>query len=112
MRIIGGNASKGVPSLQRDMIKDKSGRWATEFILFYENRMNYAMAGARPRGLNNNPQAKSYTGWHNKKDYHVAGFLDGHASYRKYDRRYIDGVGWTTWPNKPWIDDWAQYNNY
>ena len=108
--IVAGSAGGSpFPSLARDMMKDKGGRWATEFILFYENRLNYAMDGARPRGLANN-DAKTFKGWHNRLDYHAAGFLDGHATYRRFDTRYVDGPGWTTWPNRPWVDDWAPYN--
>lgn len=110
--IIAGKNDGTLPGLQRDMLKDKGGRWASEFILLYENQMNYAMANARPRGITSGLSQYSQMGWHNKRDYFVAGFLDGHAAYRKFDTRYVDGVGWTTWPNRPWVDDWAPYNDY
>ena len=97
-------------SLARHMMKDKNARWAAEFLLFYENRMNYALEGALPRGAPNT-QAKTFIGWHRKLNYHAAGFLDGSARYARYDTRYSDGPGWTTWPNKPWTDHWAQFND-
>lgn len=107
--IIAGNAAGTVESLQGDMFKAKGGRWATEFILIYENKMNYSMANARPRGVTSSLSKYSQPGWHNKRDNHAAGFLDGHAVYRKFDTQYIDGPGWTTWPARPWVDDWAPY---
>jgi len=45
---------------------------------------------------------------------HAAGFYDGHAEYRYFDTNYIDGPGWTTWPNRPWEDtyeNWSQYQD-
>lgn len=108
--VAGSNAPPRCGSLGRHIMKDKRARWAAEFIMFYENRMNYAMDGARPRGVNNSA-AKSFRGWHRQKDYHAAAFLDGHAAYRKFDTRYVDGEGWTTWPNKPWQGGWAQFND-
>lgn len=87
-----------------------SGRWAAEFILFYENRLNYALEGARPRGYPNN-RNKSFPGWHGETDLHEAVFLDGHAAYRRFDTRYVDGPGWTIWPARPWIGLWKQYQD-
>jgi prepilin-type N-terminal cleavage/methylation domain-containing protein len=87
-----------------------SGRWAAEFILFYENRLNYALEGAGPRGFNSR-DAKNLRGWHKDTDYHVALFLDGHVNYKPYDTRYIDGPGWTIWPARPWIGQWKNYEN-
>jgi prepilin-type N-terminal cleavage/methylation domain-containing protein len=108
--IVAGRANPPLRSLGRHMMKDKGGRWASEFIMMYENRLNYAMDGARPRGVNNSA-AKSFAGWHRKKDRHVAGFLDGSARYSQMDTRYVDGPGWTTWPTKPWEGNWAAYND-
>ncbi len=99
-----------VAGLGGQMIKKKAGRYSSEFIIFYENRMNYALADARPRGAPNNP-LRSLVGWHRQRDYHSAAFLDGRAAYSKYDTRYVDGSGWTTWPNKPWEGAWAQFND-
>lgn len=98
-----------VPGLGNLMLRNKNGRWAAEFIVFYENRLNYAMEGALPRGANN-AEAKNLRGWHRQMNYHAAGFLDGHAAYRVFDTRYVDGPSWTTWPSKPWDGDWAAYN--
>lgn len=118
-RIIGADinpppAGAGVKGLGRYMLKDKGGRWASEFIVFYEGRMNFAMERAAPPGHSGAPWStgrKSYKGWHGEKDRYVAIFLDGHAEYKKMDTRFNFGTGWTTWPNKPWEGNWAQYND-
>jgi hypothetical protein len=110
--IIAGKADGTVQSLQRELLKNKSGRWASEFILFYENQLNYQMANAKPKGAPNSLQTYDQRGWHGKMAYHIAGFLDGHSQYRKFDAKYIDGPSWTIWPNKPWLDPWKQYEEY
>lgn len=99
-----------VPGLGRQVVRNKGGRWATEFMIFYENKLGYALEGSLPRGLNNE-QDRSYRGWHRQLDYHNAVYLDGSARYTRYDTRYPDGPGWTCWPTKPWEDDWAAYND-
>ncbi len=108
--IIGGYepAQKGYGS--KVLKGQASGRWAAEFILFYENRLNYALEGAKPRGYNNS-DAKNLQGWHRDLDTHNALYLDGHATYRRFDTRYIDGPGWTIWPSRPWIGQWKNYEN-
>lgn len=85
------------------IIRQKNEKGAAEWIIFYENLMNYAMESAKPRGFANT-LAKVSPGWHKKDDYHAAGFFDGHAAYKKFDTRFIDGPGWTTFPNRPWTD--------
>jgi len=107
-RIIGMYAD--TPGLGGYMLKDKSGRFASEFIIFYENRMNYAMAQAMPEGAAQNPEVQNINGWHKQKDMHVAGFLDGSSRYQRYDTRYIAGPGWTTWPSAPWGGSWEPYD--
>ena len=86
----------------RCVIRIFDGSAACELIWFNPN--------ARPRGVTSSLSKYSQPGWHNKRDNHAAGFLDGHAVYRKFDTQYIDGPGWTTWPARPWVDDWAPYN--
>lgn len=102
-----GQTIKGLGTL---LLANKGGRWASEFILFYENRLNYALESARPPGLQN-AAAKKFNGWHKQLDYHAAAFRDGSVRYQRYDTRYVWGTGWTTWPNKPWQGDWAEYND-
>lgn len=102
--------TRSFPSLTRHILKTKGGRFASEFVLFYENRLNYALEGARPRGFQN-AEAKAFKGWHKQWDYHAANFLDGSARYTRYDTRYVDGPGWTIWPNRPWDGTWKPYNN-
>lgn len=87
----------GAKMLQRS----PTGGWESRFIIFYENLFNYTSQGARPQGLTNN-QAKQYRGWHGQLNYHAASYLDGHADYRRRDTRYVEGPGWTTWPNRPY----------
>ncbi len=104
-----GNVVKGLGSR---MLANKGGRWASEFILIYENRLNYAAEGARPPGYPGDVnRPKRLVGWHRQYDMHNAVFRDGSARYQKYDTRFCWGTGWTTWPNKPWEGDWAQYND-
>lgn len=104
------------PSLGSKMLnRPAAGGWESKFILFYENRTNLAMEGARPRNQDGSPvskKAKNMQGWHRQKDRHAVIMLDGHAVYATMDTRFVEGPGWTNWPNKPWKDDWAPYNDY
>jgi len=94
----------------RELLKQKQNKGAAEFILFYENRLNFALEGARARGFLDDPRA--LRGWHGQQDYHVAAFMDGHAEYRYFDTLAIDGTGWTTWPNRPWTGSrWEEYED-
>ena len=100
------------PALCRKLINSKQDTGAAEFILFYENQMNYAMDAARPRGYSGGDDSpKLVTGWHRQENMHAAGYLDGHAEYRYYDTRYIDGSGWSTWPNRPWSEYWKEWED-
>ena len=100
-----------IPGLGRYMLSDDMhGRWASEFIIFYENRLNYAMEGARPPGYTGSNEPKNLIGWHKQWDMHCALFRDGGARYQRYDTRYVWGTNWTTWPNKPWKGSWEAYN--
>ena len=104
----GSNAKNG---MGKALLSSKMTNGASEFILFYENQMNFALENARPRGYAN-PEPRELYGWHGQEDYHTAAFLDGHAKYGYYDTRFIDGPGWTTWPNKSeWEKSptWSQY---
>lgn len=108
--ILAGNQA-GLQGLGNDLLREKLAYGASDFILFMENRMNYALESARPRGATNEfgEVPRSLEGWHRQPDRHSALFLDGHALYQPFDTRYVDGPGWTTWPNKPWIEVWEQY---
>lgn len=108
--IIGGRTSPKTPGLGRLIMQAKAGRFASEFILFEEEQMDYALADAYPRGYSD-PAQKNVEGWHKKFNYHVAGFLDGSARYRNFDTRFIDGPGWSVWPNRPWEGTWKQYED-
>lgn len=109
--ILAGRGNPPLRSLGRHMLKDKGGRWGSEFIVFYENRLNYAMNNSRPRGFSAPNAYNNFTGWHRKKDRHIAAFMDGGARYMNMDTRFVDGPGWTTWPTKPWAGSWTNYND-
>jgi prepilin-type N-terminal cleavage/methylation domain-containing protein len=113
MPLIGSaGASVGVlDGLGKGLLNQKVDKGAAEWIVFYENQMNWAMEAAEPRGANPDQDPRVVIGWHRQENYHAAGFFDGHAQYRYFDTRYIDGSGWTTWPNRPWGDPWHQYEN-
>jgi prepilin-type N-terminal cleavage/methylation domain-containing protein len=97
--------------LGKGLLNSKVDKGAAEWIVFYENQMNFAMEAAEPRGANPDQIPRSVVGWHRQEDYHSAGFFDGHAAYRYFDTTYIDGSGWTTWPSRPWGPPWDQYEN-
>lgn len=106
-------AQSGVRGLGSVMLNsDTAGGWESKFVVFYEQAMNYAMGGAGPRGYPGlNAGNRSITGWHKQKDYHAAAYLDGHADYIKRETAFIDGPGWTSWPNRPWTGSpkWGDY---
>lgn len=108
---IAGNAATKLQPISPKMLRQKADRGAAEWIVFYENLMNYNLESAQPRGFPNGAVAKTSPGWHKQPNYHVAAFFDGHSSYRHFDTRFIDGPGWTTWPNRPW-DDSPTYKPY
>lgn len=93
------------------LLNSKNDQGAAEFVFFYENQFNYAMEQAVPRGFPSSSDAMLPKGWHKQESMHVAGFLDGHAAYRIFDTRTIDGPGWTTWPNRPWPEFWRDYQD-
>jgi hypothetical protein len=111
LRILGASWYGGelVTGLGRHMLKDKGGRWSSRFIISYENRLNYALQGARPRG-DGSPDEKNLQGWHKRFNHYVAGFRDGSARYLEMDTRFVNGPGWTIWPNHPWEGNWEPYD--
>lgn len=110
LAIVAGSSADAMPSLARPMLAQKFGRSASEFVLFYENRMNTALDHSRPRGYADEPP-RSVRGWHKTVNMFAVSFLDGSARYRNFDTRYVDGPGWTIWPNRPWTGEWAAYND-
>ena len=99
------------------LVRDRSSRYSSDFIIFYENRMNYALEGARPPGASTmlpdqQSARKSLVGWHKQQDYHAAAFLDGSARYARYDTRFVFGDDWSIWPNKPWDGIWQDYQDF
>lgn len=111
IKVLGASGANGPPGLGKRMLnRNNTAGWDSRFLLFMENRLNEALESARPELLGSNPEAKSYSGWHGKKDQHLAGYLDGHAEIRTFDTRYVRGTGWTSWPNTPWFDSWAPFD--
>jgi type II secretory pathway pseudopilin PulG len=98
--------------LHREILQSKREQGASEWPLFYENRLNFALEDAVPRGYEPQESPKTLSGWHGEQDVHAAGFLDGSARYRHFNARYVDGPGWTLWPNRPWDEYWAPYQDY
>lgn len=109
LNVLAGTTS--VKSLGRKLMGNKQGRFASEFIIFEEEQMDYALADSYPRGYTGSANPKNIIGWHGKVDYHVAAFLDGGARYKKFDTRYVDGPGWTVWPSRPWAPPWDVYQD-
>ncbi len=99
------------PSKGRRLINSKNDTGAAEWIFFYENQFNYAAEGGVPRGYSDTGEAKLINGWHKQENMHAGAFLDGHASYQYFDTTYINGPGWTTWPNPPWSEFWQTYED-
>jgi len=114
----GGGGASARRGAGRKMMRNKDGRFASEFILFYEENLNFALEGAKPPGHPpsgspwGNEPAKRLMGWHGQQDRHAAGYMDGSARYATMDTRYVYGTGWTIWPNKPWTGAWAAYNDF
>ena len=99
----------GQPGKGRRLLRSKEMSGASEFVLFYENQFNFAMENAWVRDPSASPtgdRPRRYIGWHGQQDYYSAAYFDGHAEYRRFDTSYIDGPGWTTWPNR---DEWEKY---
>jgi prepilin-type N-terminal cleavage/methylation domain-containing protein len=97
-------------SVGRRLINSKFDTGAAEFILFYESRLLNALTTAVPRGATQAGPMR-IVGWHQQENMHAASFLDGHAEYRQFDARYIDGPGWSVWPNRPWSAYWKEYED-
>lgn len=95
------------------ILGQKTDKGAAEWILFYENQMNFAMESAVPHGAESLrvEQPRRVTGWHRQDAMHAAAFFDGHAEYRYFDTAYVDGPGWSTWPNRDYWKgtDWEPY---
>jgi hypothetical protein len=95
-------------ALARKLINSKNSSGAAEFIFFHESRLLNALHAARPRGFVETDPPE-VVGWHKQENMFSVGFLDGHAEYRQLDTRYVDGPGWTVWPNRPWSAYWREY---
>ena len=96
--------------LGKKLINSKSDSGAAEFIFFHESRMLQALGAAVPRGATQ-AEPMRMVGWHKQENVHAASFLDGHAEHRQFDTRYIDGPGWSVWPNRPWSAYWREFEN-
>lgn len=117
LRILGAIQQNGrtIPGLGTRLVSGRDGSKASEFVIFSENSLHFALEASRPWGYTGAPwhpsPAKQLVGFHGRLNMHSAGFFDGHAAYRKYDTRNVFGTGWTVWPGKPWLGIWANYQN-
>jgi len=98
------------PGFARQLINSKFDSGASEFVLFTELQFSFALGGCWPRGfLDQAP--RQIPGWHGQDNTYAASYLDGHAEYRVYDTRYVEGPGWSVWPNHPWHPFWEAFEN-
>jgi hypothetical protein len=112
--LIGTTSSPGVldGDRHRQILQSKLDHGASEWPLFYENGMNFALQAARPRDLAHD-MPPLLPGWHGHESTHAAGFADGSARYRRFETQYVDGPGWTLWPSRPWDGTpWEPYQDY
>lgn len=113
LRILGADAPRP-PGLGRQLLRSKDGRFETQFVVFSENAMNFALELARPPGYSGGPwangPAKNGFGWHGQYNRYVESNLDGGVRYRTIDPRYVWGDGWTIWPQRPWSGRWEDYS--
>lgn len=111
-RELGGNTYRGLGYL---MLENKSGRFASEFIVLMENQLNFCLERAKPPGYTGRPWAAgsvNLPGWHRQLDRHSAVFLDGSARHQTMNTKYVYGPEWTIWPNKPWEGLWTNFNDF
>jgi prepilin-type N-terminal cleavage/methylation domain-containing protein len=118
IRIIGADApganGRQIKGLGSTLLRNKDGRFASEFLVAFETNLDFALEAARPPGHTGGPWAagtKLLTGWHRQFSKHTGGFLDGSARYLQMDTRWVYGQGWSIWPNKAWAGGWAVYND-
>lgn len=96
------------------LLREKTGGFASDFIMFYENQLNFALEAAKPPGHAGGPwasESKNLQGWHGQPDEHTAAFLDGSGRYQRFDTRYVLGKNWTIWPARPWRGAWKDYSD-
>lgn len=102
--------TNGVPGLSGYMFsRDASGDWMSRFVLLMEGRMNVALKGARPCDYPGSPPFSNYTGWHGELNGHAALHADGHATYDYRDTHFVEGDGWSVWPQRPWLGNLSRY---
>lgn len=97
----------------KHMIRSGRANWASEFVIFMENSLNYSLEIADAPGDSQAPPGdavRATAGWHRQQFRHVATFLDGSVRYRRMDPRYILGDGWTVWPSRPWAGYYEQFS--
>jgi type II secretory pathway pseudopilin PulG len=96
----------------QQILNEKLNRGASEFVLFMENPMNFALENAMP---GRNPPTSGQTrwvGWHGQTEKHAAAFFDGSARYQYFNTNQIDDPGWSVWPNRPWAGTmWESYQD-
>jgi prepilin-type N-terminal cleavage/methylation domain-containing protein len=85
-----------------EMLKEKVGGLAAEFVIFLEDLMDAYMMDAKPPNGSEGQSALQVlgVGWHRKFSMYSMGFLDGHADYRFIDTRFSRGPGWNIRPGQ------------
>jgi hypothetical protein len=100
-----------IDTYTKTVLNEKVNQGAAEWLFFTECHMAVTLESAWPRGYQSDEPPRLYLGWHRQENYHAASFFDGHAAYRRFDTRYIDGPGWTSWPSRPWLEYWQQWED-
>jgi prepilin-type N-terminal cleavage/methylation domain-containing protein len=111
MPFLGYQAPGAIDTYTRAILNQKVNEGAAEWLFFTECHMAVTLESAWPRGYQSDEPPRLYRGWHGQENYHAASFFDGHADYRRFDTRYVDGPGWTCWPNRPWLAYWREWED-
>ncbi|MBX3396841.1 MAG: type II secretion system protein [Phycisphaerae bacterium] len=83
----------------RELLRDKIGRHASEFVLTMEGPMNALMQDARPSdgSYGQSCLQQLRMGWHKRYSRYSVSFLDGHAEHRFIDTRFSRADGYDLW---------------
>ncbi|MBI5865606.1 MAG: prepilin-type N-terminal cleavage/methylation domain-containing protein, partial [Planctomycetes bacterium] len=79
LEILGIAPNPTYKSLGAKLLKNKDGRFASEFIVFMEGNTDFALEAAKPPGYNQRPwftgPGKNLLGWHGKLNKRVCSYL-------------------------------------
>jgi prepilin-type N-terminal cleavage/methylation domain-containing protein len=111
MPFLGYQNAGAIDTYSKTILNQKVNQGAAEWLFFTECHLGVTLESAWPRGYESDEPPRLYLGWHRQENYHAASFFDGHAAYRYFDTRYIDGPGWTAWPSRPWLEFWREWED-